>query len=116
MRTVRKVLGLILRPIYKGFFERPLWWFLAREIGPQLGSLGPHLESIEHRLAAIEERLDSTDANNTAQWRALEQLLLALYRQPEVQVGSNVRFGGPPDELTSSAAGQNRTNERNNLR
>ena len=79
MRLVRKVLGAILRPIYKAFFERPLWWFLAKVKAYFLAEIGP-------QLTAIDERLRSTEANNAAQWDALEQLLLALFRQPEVHI------------------------------
>lgn len=85
------MLGAMLRPIYKGFFERPLWWFLARVKAFFLAEIGPQLASTEHRLAAIEERLQSAEANNAAQWNALEQLVLALFRQPEVRIESDGR-------------------------
>ena len=115
MRTVRKVLGLILRPIYKGLFERPLWWFLARVKVFFLAEIGPQLESTGHRLAAIEERLRSAEANNAAQWNALEQLLLALFRQPTEHLDSDVRIGAEQEFLTAGAR-QDRANERNNIR
>ena len=51
-----------------------------------LAEIGPRIESAEGRLVAIEERLRSTEANNAAQWGALEHLLLALFRQPEVHI------------------------------
>jgi len=95
------VLGAILRPIYKAFFERPLWWFLARVKAYFLAEIGPQLESNESRLAAVEERLKSAEANNAAQWSALEQLLLALFRQPEVRIESD---------------GSDWIHERNNIR
>jgi len=116
MRFVRKVLGAILRPIYKGFFERPLWWFLARVKSFFLAEIGPQIEGNERRVAAIEERLRSMEANNAAQWNALEQLLLGLFHQPELRIDSDGRISGPYDDLTSSAAGQDRIHERNNLR
>jgi hypothetical protein len=81
-------MGAILRPIYKAFFERPLWWFLGKVKAFFLAEIGPQIESTESRLAAIEERLRSMEANNAAQWDALEQLLLALFRQPEVRIES----------------------------
>jgi hypothetical protein len=74
----------VLRPIYKGFFERPLWWFLAKVKAFFLAEIGPQLEGTGRRLAAIEERLQSAEASNAAQWDALEQLLLALFHQPEI--------------------------------
>ncbi len=73
----------LLRPFYKKLVEKPLWWFLARVKAYVLAEIGPQLESTGHRLAVIEARLNAIDHNNVAQWSALEQLLLALYRQPE---------------------------------
>jgi len=73
----------LLRPFYKKFLEMPLWWFLKRVKAYFLAEIGPQLESTAHRLAVIEARLNALDGNNVAQWSALEQLLLALYRQPE---------------------------------
>jgi hypothetical protein len=116
MRLVGKVLGAILRPFYKAFFEKPLWWFLARVKAFFLAEIGPQIESTGHRLAAIEQRLQSTEANNVAQWGALEQLLLALYRQPEVRLDSDGKSWIQRDDLTSSAAGQDRIHDQNNIR
>jgi hypothetical protein len=116
MRLVRKVLGAILRPIYKAFFERPLWWFLARVKAYFLAEIGPQIEAREQRLIVIEERLRSMEANNAAQWNALEELLLALFRQPDVQVESDARYGAQRDDLIASAAGRDQIHEQNNLR
>jgi hypothetical protein len=116
MRLVRKVLGAILRPIYKGFFERPLWWFLARVKAFFLAEIGPRIEGNEHRLAVIEERLRSTEANNAAQWNALEQLLLGLFRQPIEGSGSCDKCGAQQNDLIGSLAGQDQIHERHNLR
>lgn len=93
--SVSKRLAIIfVRPIYRAFFEKPLWWFLSRvkayffaEVGVQLGNierfLGQDRES--QRWMAVEERLRTLEANNAAQWAALEQLLLALFRQAELR-------------------------------
>jgi hypothetical protein len=116
MRLVRKAIVSILRPIYKFFFERPLWWFLAMVKTFFLTEIGPQLESTARRLTAIEDRLSSTEGNNAAQWSALEQLLLALYRQTEVRIEPDERSNTEQDDLTSSAAGQDRTHEQNNIR
>src|SRR5882724_2149203 len=91
-----KVVLFFLRPIYRTFFERLVWWFLARVKAFFLAEIGPQLERIERRLqseeadrqqrwAAIEERMRSAEASNAAQWDALEQLLLAMFRQPELR-------------------------------
>ena len=44
MRLSKKLAIIFMRPVYRAFFERPLWWFLARvkacffaEVGVQLG-------------------------------------------------------------------------------
>jgi hypothetical protein len=116
MRLIRKALGFVLRPIYKGFFERPLWWFLVRVKAFFLAEIGPQIESTQRRLAAIEERLRSTEANNAAQWNALESLLLALFRQPTEFLDSGGRNGTERDSLTSSVSGQDRVHERHNIR
>jgi hypothetical protein len=115
MRFVRKVLGQILRPFYKAFFERPLWWFLARVKAFLLAEIGPQIAGNEHRLAAIEERLRSLEANFGGQWSALEELLLAMYRQPEVQVYLNGTGSALRDDATVTAAGHDQTNEQNNI-
>jgi hypothetical protein len=107
---------VILRSIYRLFCERPLWWFLSRVKAFFLAEIGPQLESTGHRLAAIEDRLRSTEANNSAQWSALEQLLLALYRQPEVRIETVEKICRTEEEQTSSAAGQERLYERNDIR
>lgn len=92
MRAVQEAGRFFLRPIYRAFFERPLWWFLTKvkafffaEVGVQLGNIEGRLgdQSQAHRLAAIEERLRSLEASNAAQWDSLEQLLLAMFRQSE---------------------------------
>lgn len=99
MKFGEKLVVYILRPIYRTFFERLLWWFLARikafffaETGVQLSQILRKLESIEstqqqqqQRWAEVEQRLRRAEALNTAQWDGLEQLLLAVFRQPELR-------------------------------
>lgn len=99
MSAVKRLATVFARPIYRAFFEKPLWWFLARvkaylfaEVGTQLGDIGDFLAktgvqmaTIERRLTEVEERLRIAETTNAAQWDAIEQLLLALFRQPEAQ-------------------------------
>jgi hypothetical protein len=95
MRFGERVVVFIFRPIYRTFFDRLFWWFLARIKVFLLSDITIRLENIERRLqtleadsqqrgTSIEERLRSAERNNIAQWEALEQLLLALFRQPEL--------------------------------
>ena len=92
MGLVRRVGISVVRPFYRAFVERPLWWFLAKVKVFFFAETSERLLQIENRLAAlekvqtVEELFRRSDANNAAQWDALEQLLLALYRQPEAQV------------------------------
>lgn len=99
MKATKKLATIFVRPLYRAFFKKPLWWFLARvkayffaEVGTQLADIGDFLAkagvqlvNIERRLTEIEEHLRIVEANNAAQWDAMEQLLLALFRQPEAQ-------------------------------
>ena len=105
MRFLKRAVRSILRPIYRLLIERPLWWFLGRVKAFFLAEIGVQITATEHRVAAMEERLRAMDANNMAQWSALEQLLLALFRQPEVRIDSNDKNCEASDRLTSNAAG-----------
>jgi hypothetical protein len=93
MRFGERLVVAIFRPIYRTFFDRLIWWFLAKvkvfmlaDLNAQVASIERRLDTAElnaqHRWAAIQERLQFADRNNAAQWDALEQLLLALFRQP----------------------------------
>jgi len=82
MRLVKRA----LRPCYRVLVERPLWWFLSRVKAYFLAEVGVQIEQTGQRLAAIEERLWAMETSNAAQWDALEQLLLAMFRQPEARV------------------------------
>jgi hypothetical protein len=106
---MKRLVKKSLRPIYKRFFERPLWGFLGRV-------KNFFMAETEQRLAAIEERQRLAEANNAAQWDALEQLLLALFRQPEIRMDPN-ESGPPRDEaMSTSSAGYKRSHERQNIR
>ena len=93
MRLGERLVVFILRPIYRTFFDRLVWWFLLKIKIFMLADIREQLERIEARLqpdesqqrwAGIEERLRRMEAGNAAQWDALEQLHLALLRQPEL--------------------------------
>ena len=123
MRFTEKLAVIFVRPLYRTFFERPLWWFLARvktfffaEVGVQLANIERRLAEDHHaqRLATIEERLRMLEANNAAQWDALEQLLLALFRQSEVPFTESVASSAAPDARQSN--GLNRVHAASNLR
>jgi hypothetical protein len=96
-----------LRPIYRSFVERPLWWFLAKVKTFFLAEIGVQISQIDERVRRIE-------ANNAAQWDALEQLLLAMLRQPEVRLDSNGETVVRQNQLM--VAEQGRTYERNDIR
>lgn len=115
MRFGEKLVVYIFRPIYRTFFERLLWWFLARikvfflaEIGVQLSQILRKLENIEsvqqqqqQHWAEVEQRLRRAQEINAAQWDSLEQLLLAMFRQPE-----SGRFGGSWETADSRAVSE----------
>jgi hypothetical protein len=88
MRFVQK----FFRPIYRAFFERPVWWFLARVKAFFFAETLTRLDNMERQLsevlgrrqewAALDERLRAADVSNAAQWDAIERLILALFQQP----------------------------------
>jgi hypothetical protein len=117
----------LLRPIYRTFFERPIWWFLSKVKIFFFAETSARLENIERRLseppnprqewAAIEERLRAAEAGNAAQWDAIERLLLAFFQQPEQRSFDSA----PATELqyesqASRAAEVNGVNGPNNIR
>ena len=117
----------IARPVYYAFFARPLWWFLAKVKAFFFAETTVALENIERRLredqqqqpwAAIEERLRSLEKNNAAQWDAMEQLLLSLFRQSEAQTAeSEWKFSVPAETPSlTTTTDSNRTHAASNLR
>jgi hypothetical protein len=81
----------VARPIYRKLFERPLWWFLAKVKDFFFAETSQRLVTIENRLAALQGLQDAfrqMEANNAAQWAAIEQLLLAMLRQPQSRIVS----------------------------
>jgi hypothetical protein len=99
----------IARPIYRAFFEKPLWWFLAilkkfftAELSERSVALEIRLENHLHKLDNIEERVRSAEAANAAQWDAIEQLLLAILSQREVQISESDREGSASQHLAIS--------------
>jgi hypothetical protein len=109
MRFGERLVVAIFGPIYRTFFDRLFWWFLAKVKVFLLADLNAQVSRIERRFdaaesnaqqrwAAIEERLRSAEMSNAAQWDALEQLLLALYRQPILQVSDPDSRRETPEE------------------
>ena len=135
MRFGEKIVVYALRPIYRTFFERLIWWYLTKikafflaEMGPQISRQGAQiseclqkLEQIEsgqqQRWAAIEGRLRAVEANNAAQWDSMEQLLLAMFRQPELH-NSDVEWKTVPgpDTAISCATDLNRVHAAGSIR
>lgn len=112
MRFGEKIVVFIFRPIYRTFFDRLFWWFLARVKVFMLADIEAQLNSIEQHLRTIEEQHRAVASSNAAQWDALEQLLLALFRSSNVS-GAEVTRGDielqpvtvvPPDEERVHAA------------
>jgi hypothetical protein len=113
----------VARPIYRKFFERPLWWFLSKVKAFFFVETTERLLIIEHKLDRLEklgnidERLRNAEVSNAAQWDALEQLLLAMFRQRESHISDSDR-----EDSTSQytpicdATGSDRVNGPNALR
>lgn len=127
MRFGERMVVYIFRPIYRTFFERLLWWFLAKlkifllgEIGVQISECLVKIDNVERRLREIEELaapLRDAELKNAAQWDAMEQLLLAMFRQPELlALDSDRELGMPPHTATSSAGELNRAHAASNIR
>ncbi len=126
MRFGERVVVFILRPIYRTFFERLFWWFLIKVKIFLLSDVHAQLNSIEARLqknesmqnwAAVEERIGGLERNNAAQWDSLEQLLLALFRQPHFRSSDSGWEPGTEQEASFSSASElNRAHAASNIR
>ena len=127
MRFGERVVVFILRPIYRTFFDRLFWWFLLKVKIFLLADVHARLESIEARLqkdnsqqqflAAMEERFRGLETNNAAQWDSLEQLLLALFRQPQFRGLDTDWKTSLEQEVRLEAVGEvNRAHAAGNLR
>ena len=113
------MLGLVrsvVRPFYKAFFERPLWWFLGKVKAFFFAETQARLTSIEMRLTLLEQQLSGgqgfshLEKANAQQWAAIEQLLFALWRQPQ----SPLSHALPGNGAHSSAV--EKVHESSNLR
>jgi hypothetical protein len=123
MRFGERIVVWIVRPIYRTFFERLFWWFLLKVKVFMLADVQAQLAGIEARLradetqqrwASIEARLRDAETANAAQWDALEQLLLALYRQPEIRSSGAEWETGAKQEPVAKADDRNRLRAANN--
>lgn len=93
MKFGEKIVVFIFRPIYRTLFERLFWWFMAKVKAFMLADIVVRLNAIERRLetggaerqellTAIQQEHRRAEGTTAAQWDAIEQLLLALFRQP----------------------------------
>jgi hypothetical protein len=117
MRFIRKTAVVLIRPIYKAFLERPLWWFLAKVKAFFFAETLECLAVLENRVKGIEDRLNNLEANHAAEWDGIEQLLLAMFRQPAC---ATLEPASDDKRLwagrASEAAGFARSNGPNNIR
>lgn len=116
MRFGERIVVFIFRPIYRTFFDRLIWWFLAKVKVFMLADIGAQLQSIEQRLRAIEERDAAGVASNAAQWDALEQLLLALFRSSELRSSDTNRDTSTSQVSLPSDTDSNRVHAASNMR
>lgn len=92
LRFGERITLFFFRPLYRTFVERLLWWFLMKvkiffiaDLAAQVDSIDRRLREDHHeRWAAIDQRLRNLEASNAAQWHAMEELLLALFRSSEL--------------------------------
>lgn len=92
MGVGKRLAILIMRPGYRLFVEKPLWWFLGKvkvffiaEISDRLWVLEDKL----NKLQSIDGHLRQIEVSNASQWDGIEQLLLAVLRQPESRLLSS---------------------------
>ena len=76
MNAAERAFRAIARPVYRTFFERPLWWFLAKLKTYFLAEISERLSAIEAKL----QKLDAMETSTAAQWDGIEQLILAILR------------------------------------
>jgi hypothetical protein len=96
VRLVKK----LFRPIYRAFFERPIWWFLGKVKAFFFAETLARLDQMERQVAelagrqqdwtVIEQRLHAVEASNAAQWDSIERLILALFQQPGLRTFDSV--------------------------
>jgi hypothetical protein len=128
MELGERVAIFLARPIYRIFLKRPIWWFLSSvktyffaEMSVQLGNLERQSQiedsKLEQRWTALEQRLHGLEAANAAQWDAIEQLLLALFQQPELRTLDPEWKDGPAGETPLiDTADANRMHAANSVR
>jgi hypothetical protein len=124
MRAGKRAVIYVARPIYRKFIERPLWWFLAKvkvffmaETSERLSLLESRVVELTNLLQANEQRFRNMEASNTAQWDAMEQLLLAMFRQRESRLYDADRESGTLQQSAIlNTTGVNRVNEPNTVR
>jgi hypothetical protein len=117
MRVGERAAVFLFKPIYRGFIKKPLWWFLARVKAFFFAELCVQLSNIERRLQALEQAGAQANASHTAQWDAMEQLLLSLFRDPESRTLDPDWIAGSPHEShILSASDLRRVDAADNIR
>jgi ABC-type uncharacterized transport system ATPase subunit len=117
MRSVKRAVVYMARPIYKAFFEEPLWWFLAKVKAFFFAEITAQVEALDRRLQAQEQRWSEIEKSNAAQWDAIEQLLLALFRQPELRIPeSDWKLSASENAAISLDTELNRAHAAGNIR
>ena len=119
------MLRAVVRPFYRKFLERPLWWFLAILKRFFLDDIEAKVNDIDRRVRAQEatlERLNElaiqmrgVETSNTAQWHALELLILSLLQHsaPSVQTADSAAL--LPSQGASSILGSFQANASDNI-
>jgi hypothetical protein len=127
LRFGERITLFFFRPIYRTFGERLLWWFLTKvkiffmaDLAAQVDSIDRRLREDHHeRWAAIDQRLRNLEASNAAQWQAIEELLLALFRSPEplaLESDARATAANHPSASVPNRAELNRVDASNHIR
>jgi hypothetical protein len=114
------MLKSLVRPVYRRFVERRLWWFLAILKRFFLDDIAAKIDDIDRRLKVQESAIErlAADRSNAAQWDAIEQLILALFQHSESRSQNPDWEVRPLDHQapTSGATESYQVNASNNLR
>ncbi|MDQ2843054.1 MAG: hypothetical protein M3Y72_18850 [Acidobacteriota bacterium] len=124
MRAGKRAVVYVARPIYRKFIERSLWSFLAKikvffmaETSERLSLLENRVVELTNLLQTNEQRFRNMEASGTAQWDAMEQLLLAMFRQRESRIYDADRESSTLQQAAIlNTTDVNRVNEPNTVR
>jgi hypothetical protein len=121
MGLAKRAAIYVARPIYRTFVEQPLWWFLAKVRTFFMAETSERLLALEQRLAELEnqhihELFRHAEASNAAQWDAIEQLLLAMFRRPEPPTSDSEAAGPSQHPEIPDVSGLSRANGPHTIR